>query len=183
MSRGRHRACSRREVSLADALKKPLIPLLLERVTWPPEGPMGPILTQLLYVNFAQSDESVLNSWNSAEFKELLKNLSSYTDQQPMVGRMEWWCIGAGHEIKIQTLRTRIGLNFIANKFSFFKDFVCVSVVWNHVFVFPSICYRIRFWRRICFRSSCVLLCFCVSFWYFLFSVSFLLIQWYLSID
>ena len=77
-------------MSLADALKKPLIPLLLERVTWPPEGPMGPILTQLLYVNFAQSDESVQDSWNAAEFKELLKNLSSYTDQQPMVGRMEW---------------------------------------------------------------------------------------------
>lgn len=42
----------RREVSLADALKKPLLPLLLEQMTWPPPGPMSMAMTQLLYINF-----------------------------------------------------------------------------------------------------------------------------------
>ncbi|CAL1527344.1 unnamed protein product [Lymnaea stagnalis] len=64
----------RREVSLADALKKPLIPLLLEQRTWPPAGPMGMVLTQLLYINFSK-DESVQMKWEGPEFDEMLKKI------------------------------------------------------------------------------------------------------------
>ena len=63
---------------MADALKKPIIPLLLEQITWPPERPMGPIFTQLLYVNFAQPNEAIQNNWNCPQFDELVKLLASY---------------------------------------------------------------------------------------------------------
>ncbi|CAF1465547.1 unnamed protein product, partial [Didymodactylos carnosus] len=42
----------RREVSLADALKKPIIPLLLDTVTWPPPGPMSLVFTGTLGIDF-----------------------------------------------------------------------------------------------------------------------------------
>jgi hypothetical protein len=44
----------RREVSLADAIKKPIIPILLEKISWPPEGPMSMVFTQLLYIDFCK---------------------------------------------------------------------------------------------------------------------------------
>lgn len=66
----------RREVSLADALKKPIIPLLLEDTTWPPSGPMSMVFTQLLYIDF--KDESVQQSWSGATFDELLKKIKLY---------------------------------------------------------------------------------------------------------
>ena len=39
------------EVALADALKKPILPLLFESVAWPPEGPMAMPFAPLLYVD------------------------------------------------------------------------------------------------------------------------------------
>eukprot|EP00058_Branchiostoma_floridae_P022918 XP_002608408.1 hypothetical protein BRAFLDRAFT_95419 [Branchiostoma floridae] len=41
----------RREVSLADALRKPIVPLLLQDTSWPPEGPMSMAFTELLYID------------------------------------------------------------------------------------------------------------------------------------
>ena len=60
----------RREVSLADALKKPIIPLLLEKMTWPPEGPMSMVLTQLLYIDFCSKGIDVQKHWESPQFDE-----------------------------------------------------------------------------------------------------------------
>ncbi|XP_062598650.1 uncharacterized protein LOC134260086, partial [Saccostrea cucullata] len=78
----------RREVSLADALKKPIIPMLMEKIDWPPGGPMSMVLTQLLYVNFSK-DESIQLSWEGKAFDELLKkieehipNESTYQDEK-----------------------------------------------------------------------------------------------------
>ncbi|XP_041375590.1 uncharacterized protein LOC121388355 [Gigantopelta aegis] len=65
----------RREVSLADALKKPIIPLLLEEMTWPPLGPMSMVFTQLLYINFSQ-DVGVQDRWDGPQFDELLVKIS-----------------------------------------------------------------------------------------------------------
>ncbi|XP_067667247.1 uncharacterized protein [Haliotis asinina] len=67
----------RREVSLADALKKPIVPLLLEKMTWPPSGPMSMVFSQLLYINFAK-DKSVQDSWKGKKFDELLIKLNQY---------------------------------------------------------------------------------------------------------
>ena len=65
----------RREVSLADALKKPIIPLLLEKMTWPPEGPMSMVLTQLLYIDFCSNGIEVQKHWEAPQFDEMLNKI------------------------------------------------------------------------------------------------------------
>lgn len=73
----------RREVSLADALKKPIIPILLEEITWPPSGPMSMVFTQLLYINFCKNPD-IQTKWTGKEFDELLYKLKEYVpDESP----------------------------------------------------------------------------------------------------
>ncbi|XP_069127354.1 uncharacterized protein [Argopecten irradians] len=67
----------RREVSLADSLKKPLVPLLLEKMEWPPSGPMSMVFTQLLFINFYR-DEEVQMSWTGEKFDELLAKVTEH---------------------------------------------------------------------------------------------------------
>ncbi|XP_021368570.1 uncharacterized protein LOC110460155 [Mizuhopecten yessoensis] len=67
----------RREVSLADSLKKPMVPLLLEKIDWPPTGPMSMVFTQLLFINFYR-DEAVQMSWNGDKFDELSGKIQEY---------------------------------------------------------------------------------------------------------
>ncbi|XP_055899191.1 uncharacterized protein LOC106060709 [Biomphalaria glabrata] len=67
----------RREVSLTDALKKPMIPLLLEKMTWPPSGPMSMVMTQLVYINFSK-DESIQMTWDGPEFNDLLNQIKQH---------------------------------------------------------------------------------------------------------
>ncbi|XP_012937829.1 uncharacterized protein LOC101855561 [Aplysia californica] len=69
----------RREVSLADALKKPLVPLLLEKMTWPPAGPMSMVMTQLLYIDFAQ--EKAQTEWSGPKFQELLDKINEHAPE------------------------------------------------------------------------------------------------------
>ena len=45
-------AC-KKEVSLADMLRKPIIPIQLERTPWPPPGPLALIMAQHIYVDLA----------------------------------------------------------------------------------------------------------------------------------
>lgn len=42
--------CSR-ELNLADVLRKPIVPVVYEKVPWPPPGGMALILSQLVYVD------------------------------------------------------------------------------------------------------------------------------------
>ena len=44
-----------REVTLADTLKKPIIPLLFEFIDWPPAGQLALIFTKLLYIDMSQT--------------------------------------------------------------------------------------------------------------------------------
>ncbi|KAK0070210.1 hypothetical protein Bpfe_000193 [Biomphalaria pfeifferi] len=67
----------RREVSLTDALKKPMIPLLMEKMTWPPSGPMSMVMTQLVYINFSK-DESIQMTWDGPEFNDLLNQIKQH---------------------------------------------------------------------------------------------------------
>ncbi|XP_046373549.2 uncharacterized protein LOC124147003 [Haliotis rufescens] len=76
----------RREVSLADALKKPIVPLLLEKMTWPPSGPMSMVFTQLLYINFTK-DKSVQDRWSGKKFDELLIKLNQYVPDIILFGK------------------------------------------------------------------------------------------------
>ena len=68
----------RREVSLADATRKPIIPLLLEDITWPPEGPMGMVFTQMLYVSFCHPGTEVQNHWECPAFDQLLGKIGEH---------------------------------------------------------------------------------------------------------
>ena len=80
----------RREVSLADALKKPIIPLLLEDIKWPPDGPMSMVFTQLLYINFYR-DEALQMTWKGDQFEELRMKLGEFVpetaDKRPIAPR------------------------------------------------------------------------------------------------
>ena len=67
----------RREVSLADALKKPIIPLMLEQMKWPPDGPMSMVFTELLYINFF-SDEKIQMVWKGEKVNELMEKLKQF---------------------------------------------------------------------------------------------------------
>jgi len=66
-------------VNLAVTVGKPMIPLLMEKITWPPAGAMGPIFSEYLYVRFFQRPaEQTTNDerfWPSASFQELLMQL------------------------------------------------------------------------------------------------------------
>lgn len=64
----------RREISLADALKKPIIPLLLEPLSWPPIGPMSMPLSQLQYLDFTKQSSLI----EGKEFSLLLILLSQH---------------------------------------------------------------------------------------------------------
>nr|XP_054769399.1 LOW QUALITY PROTEIN: uncharacterized protein LOC129277217 [Lytechinus pictus] len=68
----------RREVSLSDALRKPIIPLLLEEITWPPEGPMSMTFTQLLYINFTK--ETTQASFDDEKFDELIEKIKEHAE-------------------------------------------------------------------------------------------------------
>ena len=74
-------ASCRREVSLADALKKPIIPLLLEKIDWPPTGPMSMVFSQLLFINFYR-DEEVQMKLTGPKFDALLDKI---LEQLPVI--------------------------------------------------------------------------------------------------
>ncbi|CAD5114054.1 DgyrCDS3205 [Dimorphilus gyrociliatus] len=63
----------RREVSLSGALNKPIIPLLLDNMKWPPEGPMSMVFTQLLYIGFHRKKDDKL--WEGDEFNQLISKI------------------------------------------------------------------------------------------------------------
>ena len=71
----------RREVSLADALKKPIIPLLLEKIDWPPTGPMSMVFSQFLFINFYR-DEEVQMKLTGPKFDALLDKIE---EQLPVI--------------------------------------------------------------------------------------------------
>ena len=65
-------------MSLANTLKKPIIPLLLEPISWPPEGPMSMVFAQLLYVDFCKPSTDVQHDWNCAQFDQLVKQIQGH---------------------------------------------------------------------------------------------------------
>ena len=62
-------------------LGKPMIPLLMEKMSWPPKGSMGPIFSEYLFVRFFQrageetEDDRI---WPVAKFQEMLMQLNCY---------------------------------------------------------------------------------------------------------
>ena len=76
----------RREVSLADALKKPIIPILMEEMKWPPDGPMSMVFTELLYINFYK-DDTVQMTWKGETFDELMGKLGQFVPASTEQGK------------------------------------------------------------------------------------------------
>lgn len=66
----------RREMALADALKKPIFPLLLEETgTWPPSGPMAMVFAEKPYIDFRQVTGSSGDRWRGKQYEGLLARL------------------------------------------------------------------------------------------------------------
>lgn len=55
-------------------LRKPMIPLQMEKIAWPPVGSMGPIFSEYLYIRF-YSGGTGNKYWADAKFQELLMQL------------------------------------------------------------------------------------------------------------
>lgn len=76
---------SREELKLADELKKPIIPLLLEVMKWPPEKPMAEVFAPLTYVPF-HLEPKHQDDWNCPQFNHLLEKIAS--EKAPRKERM-----------------------------------------------------------------------------------------------
>ncbi|CAH1254332.1 Hypp1342 [Branchiostoma lanceolatum] len=63
----------RNEVALAHSLNKTIVPVLLEKTSWPPEGPMAMPFAQLLYIDFTK--ESKRHPWQGPHFDELMTSV------------------------------------------------------------------------------------------------------------
>lgn len=66
------------QVNLSVNLGKPIIPLLVEKMSWPPAGSMGPIFGEYLFIRFfARAGETAgdIRYWPTAKFQELLMQL------------------------------------------------------------------------------------------------------------
>ena len=73
------------QVNLSVSLGKPIIPLLMEKMSWPPSGSMGPIFSEYLFIRFftrAGEETGDQRYWSAAKFQELLMQLS-YNNIQP----------------------------------------------------------------------------------------------------
>jgi hypothetical protein len=74
--------CSR-EVHLAVNIGKPLIPLQMERLTWPPEGPLGSIMSEYLFIRFFDRKGNDPNLWPTERFMELLGQIRYHVAPDP----------------------------------------------------------------------------------------------------
>ncbi|XP_074601961.1 uncharacterized protein LOC141855721 [Brevipalpus obovatus] len=78
-----------REITLADVLNKPILPIMLERIKWPPPGPMAMIMSSLVFVDLCGvgGHGGVGKAADSeARLKEIVITLSRYmvSNNSPM---------------------------------------------------------------------------------------------------
>jgi hypothetical protein len=69
---------SEKELALAKQFNKPIIPIMLEKIVWPPTGPSSAILAPLTFVTFTRKDGVEQNSWNGAGTTELLTRIKQH---------------------------------------------------------------------------------------------------------
>ena len=66
---------------MAVNLGKPIIPLLMEKMPWPPKGSMGPIFSEYLFIRFFQragEETTDQRYWPLAKFNELLMQINFF---------------------------------------------------------------------------------------------------------
>ncbi|KFM62746.1 hypothetical protein X975_26575, partial [Stegodyphus mimosarum] len=70
-----------REMSLADLLRKPIVPIMLEPTPWPPPGPLALILSSLVYINLCgiggHGGSGRQADWES-RFSDIIERLSHF---------------------------------------------------------------------------------------------------------
>ena len=82
-------------MNLSVNLNKPIIPLLMEKMDWPPKGSMGPIFSEYLFIRFFQrggeeTGDKDQRYWPIPKFQELLMQLNFYVvPDQKMVKKGE----------------------------------------------------------------------------------------------
>jgi hypothetical protein len=70
----------RKEIALADALSKPIIPILLEQgMKYPPAGPMAPTLSVIKYIDF--TDQQHQDNWEGEPFDKLVEEMQKHLPQ------------------------------------------------------------------------------------------------------
>ena len=74
--------CSR-EVHLTISTGKPLIPLQMEKQSWPPEGALGPIMSEYLFIRFFDRKANDENYWPADKFTELLGQIRYHVAPDP----------------------------------------------------------------------------------------------------
>ncbi|CAF3019485.1 unnamed protein product [Rotaria sp. Silwood2] len=72
-----------REVHLTISTSKPVIPLQMEKQTWPPEGVLGPIMSEYLYIRFYDRKNNDANYWPTDKFTELLGQIRYHVAPDP----------------------------------------------------------------------------------------------------
>ena len=65
-----------REVTLADNLRKPIIPLLFEFIDWPPAGQLALIFTKLLYIDMSLTPDNFPDN----KLQELFLKVRGYVE-------------------------------------------------------------------------------------------------------
>ena len=65
-----------RESTLADSLRKPIIPVLLELVKWPPPGQLALIFTKLLYIDMSLNP----GTFPAAKLQELFQKVRGHVE-------------------------------------------------------------------------------------------------------
>lgn len=71
-----------RELSLADLLRKPIIPVMFEKVSWPPPGGMALMFSQLVYINMKEvggHGGSGIHADLTDRYNEIIQQVSRYT--------------------------------------------------------------------------------------------------------
>lgn len=84
------------QINLAASVGKPLIPLQMHRMTWPPEGPMGPLLAEYLFIRVFSKQPPPAGApfWPDERFRELLMQIRLHVApdfEQVRPPYERWW--------------------------------------------------------------------------------------------
>lgn len=108
-----------REVTLADVLHKPILPIMLEPTPWPPPGPMAIIMSSLVYIDLCSKIYILLKS---------IINESSFQCIQPFNG--EFFAIEKVLAVTVALERWGI-MNLVSETF-WTESHVISRVMWIH---------------------------------------------------
>ena len=81
-----------KEISLADLLRKPVVPVMVERTPWPPPGPLALILSRLIYIDLAGSGGhggcGKTNDWET-KMQEVTHRIRTFTSPIPSMKHLK----------------------------------------------------------------------------------------------